>query len=152
MAIADDKKSNTNITTLTKTNNSHAILHEVVKPYLRKDDIDDQHLLATQAQQYHKASNSNSNSNSDSVVSKEVNQMPSVSKSMNLTLSLFVPICFIACILLWVLYAYRNPHTKSGQLLIQVSKTNSKILSRNKTNLIAINLLFLINTTYLLTY
>lgn len=43
------------------------------------------------------------------------------SQKMSLTLGLFIPICLVSCVLLWVLYAYRNPHTKSGQLLIQVS-------------------------------
>ncbi|XP_058978983.1 plexin domain-containing protein 1 isoform X2 [Musca domestica] len=41
------------------------------------------------------------------------------SQKMSLTLGLFIPICLVSCVLLWVLYAYRNPHTKSGQLLIQ---------------------------------
>ncbi|XP_061401899.1 plexin domain-containing protein 1, partial [Musca vetustissima] len=41
------------------------------------------------------------------------------SQKMSLTLGLFIPICLVSCIVLWVLYAYRNPHTKSGQLLIQ---------------------------------
>ncbi|XP_075157780.1 plexin domain containing lethal (1) G0289 isoform X2 [Haematobia irritans] len=40
-------------------------------------------------------------------------------QKMSLTLGLFIPICLVSCVLLWVLYAYRNPHTKSGQLLIQ---------------------------------
>ena len=35
-----------------------------------------------------------------------------------------IPVCFILTILVWVLYAYRNPHTKSGQLLIQVKFRN----------------------------
>lgn len=34
---------------------------------------------------------------------------------------LFVPIILVMCMVLWIFYAYRNPHTKSGQLLIQVS-------------------------------
>lgn len=42
-------------------------------------------------------------------------------KSMGVTLGVFVPICLVSCALLWILYAYRNPHTRSGQLLIQVS-------------------------------
>lgn len=33
---------------------------------------------------------------------------------------LLLPIVFIMSIVVWVFYAYRNPHTKSGQLLIQV--------------------------------
>ncbi|XP_073828163.1 plexin domain containing lethal (1) G0289 isoform X2 [Musca autumnalis] len=41
------------------------------------------------------------------------------SQKMNVTLGVFIPICLVSCVLLWVLYAYRNPHTKSGQLLIQ---------------------------------
>lgn len=49
-------------------------------------------------------------------------------RKMSLTLGLFIPICLVSCILLWVLYAYRNPHTKSGQLLIQVSTKSTNCL------------------------
>lgn len=38
-----------------------------------------------------------------------------------MALGLFVPIMLVMCLVVWVFYAYRNPHTKSGQLLIQVS-------------------------------
>ncbi|XP_004536674.1 plexin domain-containing protein 2 [Ceratitis capitata] len=41
------------------------------------------------------------------------------SKSMGLALGFMVPICLVLTLMLWVFYAYRNPHTKSGQLLIQ---------------------------------
>lgn len=41
------------------------------------------------------------------------------SKSVGLAFGLLTPICFILLALLWIVYAYRNPHTKSGQLLIQ---------------------------------
>lgn len=37
-------------------------------------------------------------------------------------LGILLPIVVIASLVLWVFYAYRNPHTKSGQLLIQVSR------------------------------
>lgn len=33
---------------------------------------------------------------------------------------ILLPIIVVASLVLWVFYAYRNPHTKSGQLLIQV--------------------------------
>lgn len=33
---------------------------------------------------------------------------------------ILLPIVVVASLVLWVFYAYRNPHTKSGQLLIQV--------------------------------
>lgn len=36
-------------------------------------------------------------------------------------LGILLPIIVIASLVMWVFYAYRNPHTKSGQLLIQVS-------------------------------
>ncbi|XP_055844691.1 plexin domain-containing protein 2 isoform X2 [Episyrphus balteatus] len=39
--------------------------------------------------------------------------------SMGVVLGFIVPICLVITLLVWVLYAYRNPHTKSGQLLIQ---------------------------------
>ncbi|KAJ6636466.1 Plexin domain-containing protein 2 [Pseudolycoriella hygida] len=40
---------------------------------------------------------------------------------VGVALGLFVPAILVMCLVLWVFYAYRNPHTKSGQLLIQVS-------------------------------
>lgn len=39
-------------------------------------------------------------------------------------LGVFLPILLISCLAVWIFYAYRNPHTKSGQLLIQVSFNN----------------------------
>lgn len=36
-------------------------------------------------------------------------------------IGIFLPIVLIMTLIVWVFYAYRNPHTKSGQLLIQVS-------------------------------
>ncbi len=41
---------------------------------------------------------------------------------VGMALGLFVPIIMVMCMVLWIFYAYRNPHTKSGQLLIQVSE------------------------------
>lgn len=43
-----------------------------------------------------------------------------VENGLSTFLSFFIPIALIITIVLWVFYAYRNPHTKSGQLLIQV--------------------------------
>ncbi|XP_067638787.1 plexin domain-containing protein 2 isoform X2 [Eurosta solidaginis] len=40
-------------------------------------------------------------------------------KRMGIALGFLVPICLVITMMLWVFYAYRNPHTKSGQLLIQ---------------------------------
>lgn len=42
-------------------------------------------------------------------------------KHVGRTLGFFTPISLGLCISLWLFYAYRNPHSKSGQLLIQVS-------------------------------
>ncbi|XP_055915390.1 plexin domain-containing protein 2 isoform X2 [Eupeodes corollae] len=39
--------------------------------------------------------------------------------SVGVVLGFIAPICLVMTLLVWVLYAYRNPHTKSGQLLIQ---------------------------------
>lgn len=39
-------------------------------------------------------------------------------------IGILLPIIVIITLLMWVFYAYRNPHTKSGQLLIQVSLRN----------------------------
>lgn len=44
---------------------------------------------------------------------------------VGMALGLFVPLIMVMCLVLWVFYAYRNPHTKSGQLLIQVSLSTS---------------------------
>lgn len=41
-----------------------------------------------------------------------------------MVLGLFIPIILIMTLMIWIFYAYRNPHTKSGQLLIQVSGEN----------------------------
>lgn len=38
-------------------------------------------------------------------------------------LGIMLPIIVVASLVMWVLYAYRNPHTKSGQLLIQVRRS-----------------------------
>lgn len=35
-------------------------------------------------------------------------------------LGILLPIIVVMTLVMWVFYAYRNPHTKSGQLLIQV--------------------------------
>lgn len=43
---------------------------------------------------------------------------------------ILLPIIVVASLVMWVFYAYRNPHTKSGQLLIQVRFINSSILSQ----------------------
>lgn len=42
-----------------------------------------------------------------------------VNGGVGMALGLFVPIILVMTLVLWVFYAYRNPHTKSGQLLIQ---------------------------------
>jgi len=38
---------------------------------------------------------------------------------VNYAVGLLLPCLVVMCLVLWVFYAYRNPHTKSGQLLIQ---------------------------------
>ncbi|XP_055389126.1 plexin domain-containing protein 1-like [Condylostylus longicornis] len=57
--------------------------------------------------------------NSMSMTAKEDENKSNV----GLALGLMIPICLIMTILIWMLYAYRNPHTKSGQLLIQYRPT-----------------------------
>lgn len=47
-------------------------------------------------------------------------------------LGFIVPIAMILGAVLWVFYAYRNPHTKSGQLLIQVSHMYFVLFNLNK--------------------
>ncbi|XP_039497107.1 plexin domain-containing protein 2 isoform X1 [Drosophila santomea] len=40
-------------------------------------------------------------------------------KNVGVAFGFMVPICLVFAVTLWLFYAYRNPHTKSGQLLIQ---------------------------------
>lgn len=40
---------------------------------------------------------------------------------VNYAVGLLLPCLVVMCLAMWIFYAYRNPHTKSGQLLIQVS-------------------------------
>lgn len=47
-------------------------------------------------------------------------------------LGILLPIVVMASLVMWVFYAYRNPHTKSGQLLIQVRKTMNSIHLKKK--------------------
>lgn len=44
-------------------------------------------------------------------------------KNVGVAFGFMVPICLVFAITLWLFYAYRNPHTRSGQLLIQVRAT-----------------------------
>lgn len=44
----------------------------------------------------------------------------SKSNHASFALGILLPIIVVASLVMWVFYAYRNPHTKSGQLLIQV--------------------------------
>lgn len=66
----------------------------------------------------------------DGVSSKELNGHASnmveplahnTASGFGMVLGLFIPIILIMTLMIWIFYAYRNPHTKSGQLLIQVS-------------------------------
>lgn len=43
------------------------------------------------------------------------------SASFGMVIGVLMPIVLIMSSIVWVFYAYRNPHTKSGQLLIQVN-------------------------------
>lgn len=45
------------------------------------------------------------------------------SSTSKLVYGIFFPLALVTILLIWVLYAYRNPYTKSGQFLIQVSNT-----------------------------
>ncbi|KAH8415407.1 hypothetical protein KR222_010771, partial [Zaprionus bogoriensis] len=40
-------------------------------------------------------------------------------KNVGVAFGFMVPICLVFAVTLWLFYAYRNPHTRSGQLLIQ---------------------------------
>ncbi|KAH8325341.1 hypothetical protein KR067_000922 [Drosophila pandora] len=49
----------------------------------------------------------------------ELSQAGAENKSVGVAFGFMVPICLVFAVTLWLFYAYRNPHTKSGQLLIQ---------------------------------
>ncbi|KAH8248507.1 hypothetical protein KR026_007765 [Drosophila bipectinata] len=49
----------------------------------------------------------------------ELSQAGADNKSVGVAFGFMVPICLVFAVTLWLFYAYRNPHTKSGQLLIQ---------------------------------
>lgn len=55
-------------------------------------------------------------------------------KNVGVAFGFMVPICLVFAVTLWLFYAYRNPHTRSGQLLIQVRE-----IMKKKDNLIKLN-------------
>lgn len=67
-----------------------------------------------------KAKASEYSSNSDVRISPSGNS-DEQNIGFGMFLGVFLPILLISCLALWIFYAYRNPHTKSGQLLIQVN-------------------------------
>lgn len=64
-------------------------------------------------------------SNTDSVVKKSALSHADTVKpkqtNANFMVGILLPMVVVLSMIMWVFYAYRNPHTKSGQLLIQVS-------------------------------
>ncbi|XP_016977090.2 plexin domain-containing protein 2 isoform X2 [Drosophila rhopaloa] len=57
----------------------------------------------------------------------ELSQAGADNKSVGVAFGFMVPICLVFAVTLWLFYAYRNPHTKSGQLLIQSKHLHQKI-------------------------
>lgn len=49
----------------------------------------------------------------------ELSKAEADNKNVGVAFGFMVPICLVFAVTLWLFYAYRNPHTKSGQLLIQ---------------------------------
>ncbi|KAH8368399.1 hypothetical protein KR084_010972, partial [Drosophila pseudotakahashii] len=49
----------------------------------------------------------------------ELSHAEADNKNVGVAFGFMVPICLVFAVTLWLFYAYRNPHTKSGQLLIQ---------------------------------
>ncbi|XP_017002319.2 plexin domain-containing protein 2 isoform X2 [Drosophila takahashii] len=49
----------------------------------------------------------------------ELSHAEAENKNVGVAFGFMVPICLVFAVTLWLFYAYRNPHTKSGQLLIQ---------------------------------
>ncbi|XP_017066979.1 plexin domain-containing protein 2 isoform X2 [Drosophila eugracilis] len=65
-------------------------------------------------------SNASSDVHTDSKVGNaELSQAGADNKNVGVAFGFMVPICLVFAVTLWLFYAYRNPHTKSGQLLIQ---------------------------------
>ncbi|KRF97514.1 uncharacterized protein Dwil_GK10263, isoform B [Drosophila willistoni] len=62
--------------------------------------------------------NNSWHTNSDHLDAK-LSQAEVDNKNVGVAFGFMVPICLVSVIALWLFYAYRNPHTKSGQLLIQ---------------------------------
>lgn len=64
-------------------------------------------------------------SNTDSVLKKaalsHADNVKEKQSNVNYVLGILLPIILVLTMIMWAFYAYRNPHTKSGQLLIQVS-------------------------------
>lgn len=54
------------------------------------------------------------------VSSLKTEQSADENTGFGMMVSLVLPIGLVLIAVLWIFYAYRNPHTKSGQLLIQV--------------------------------
>lgn len=83
-------------------------------------------------QNFSNAAEVNSNGNKTSTDVKKAaphisNNEPKHSHA-SFALGILLPIIVIASLVMWVFYAYRNPHTKSGQLLIQVSSYSLKVI------------------------
>lgn len=57
--------------------------------------------------------------NDGKVGNAELSQAGADNKNVGVAFGFMVPICLVFAVTLWLFYAYRNPHTKSGQLLIQ---------------------------------
>lgn len=57
----------------------------------------------------------------------ELSKAEADNKNVGVAFGFMVPICLVFAVTLWLFYAYRNPHTKSGQLLIQVSPLSDHI-------------------------
>lgn len=76
----------------------------------------------------------------DSVVKKaafsHADGVKSKQSNVNFVLGIFLPIILVLTLIMWAFYAYRNPHTKSGQLLIQVSANKIASLRVNRWRVI----------------
>ncbi|XP_030381871.1 plexin domain-containing protein 2 isoform X2 [Scaptodrosophila lebanonensis] len=65
------------------------------------------------------ADNSSSSHKDSERLDAELSAVKAETKSVGVAFGFLVPICLVFAVTLWLFYAYRNPHTKSGQLLIQ---------------------------------
>lgn len=99
---------------------SDAELNEDENKYNATDLTQDTHKISIPASSRINDRKLNLNDNDSNQLSLINNKEQEADGSTGTLLGFLIPIGLVLAIVCWVSYAYRNPHTKSGQLLIQV--------------------------------